>query len=264
MYELNFIRRRKAKLIAAIIGGVGTIGVSTLSIAAFLGRSVGSFTISLEAQNVQLSLSEKSDFKTRTSFLRLDDVGTFQEYEYWKIKNLSEQIDSEETDYSIGQNPGDEPTLNFLKYTFFVKNIGSRPARYDLAIKINEIHASKAGQDFEDTLRVMFFDNGESEVFAKKSSTPHRNENGEYDYSAPIALDEAHANYYNVEFEGYATSFLSDEEIAVKEGEKIDIDEVRRYTIVTWLEGERSGGYADSLQGATIKLGVEINAYENK
>jgi len=43
---------------------------------------------------------------------------------------------------------------------------------------------------------------------------------------------------------------------------QIDVGEMRRYTIVTWLEGFRSDNTKPAPAGASIKLGVEINAYE--
>ena len=46
-------------------------------------------------------------------------------------------------------------------------------------------------------------------------------------------------------------------------GEDIEVGEVRKYTVVTWLEGFRSSNDKLAPEGASIKLGVEINAYEN-
>ena len=264
MYELNFIRKRKRRIVAAIVGGVGAVGVTTLSIAAFLGRSVGSYTISLEAKSVKLTLSEKSDFVNRTSFLRLNDVGEFQEFTYSKFKNFGgdEAIDSEETDYTLGQNPDATSSLNFLKYTFFIKNVGETSAKYNIAVKINDIHASSAGRDFEDTFRVMVYDNGERTVYAKRLANGRPTESGEVDYRAPISVSEADSSAA-FPFEGYAEMFESSSEVMRDDGVEIDIGEVRRYTLVTWLEGFRSSGEGSSLEDATIKLGVEINAYED-
>ena len=264
MYELNFIRKRKRRIVAAIVGGVGSIGVTTLSIAAFLGRSVGSYTISLEAKNVKLTLSEKSDFVNRTSFLRLNDIGEFQEftYQYFDKVGGDAAIDSEETDYTLGQNPDAEQSLNFLKYTFFIKNVGTTSAKYNIAVKINEIHASSAGRDFEDTFRVMMFDNGERTVYAKRLANGRPLGNGEVDYRAPISVSEADSTP-TFPFQGYAEMFTSSSEVMHKDAQEINVDEVRRYTLVTWLEGFRSSGEGSSLEDATIKLGVEINAYED-
>ena len=41
-----------------------------------------------------------------------------------------------------------------------------------------------------------------------------------------------------------------------------EIGEIRRYTLVYWLEGFSSDNNKEAPKGAHIKLGVEINGYE--
>ena len=60
MYELEYVRKRKRKIRAAIIGGISAIGVSVLVIVAFLGRFVGTFTVTVDNGEVKLALSETS------------------------------------------------------------------------------------------------------------------------------------------------------------------------------------------------------------
>ena len=254
MYELEYVRRRKKRRRTAIIGGIGTIGVATFCIVAFLGRYVGTFTVSLEAKNVNLTLSEKSSFETHNSFLRVNKVPAFQEFTYQNFKQFGgdEKLDTEETDVFYGANPNNE-TLNFFKYTFFVKNVGVTPAKYDLSLQIKENVAASDGRTLENTLRVAVYDNGVDTVYAK----------GNLNSPAPISVSEGEATA-EYPFQGYATNFVSSSEIMRCDGVKINIGEVRRYTIVTWLEGFQSSNAQSAPKGATIKLGVEINAYENE
>ena len=261
MYELNFIRKRKRRLLAAIIGGVGTIGVTTFTIAAFLGHNVGSFTVSLESKNVQLTLSEKSNFDTRSSFLRVNQVPEFQEFTYRDFEKYGDDvIDSDQTDVTLGEN--DNNKLNFLKYTFFIKNVGTDSAKYDLSLLIKENVASEDGRTLDDTVRVMVYENGDSNVYAKRLTVPHLDENGQPDYSAPISVDKPDSTP-EYPFEGYAKMFVSSTEVMSEHSVEIKVGEVKRYTIVTWLEGFRSSNDVNAPIGASIKLGVEINAYEN-
>ena len=265
MYANIFVRKRKIRMLAVIVGGVGSVGVATLSIAAFLGHQVGSFTVSLESKSVQLSLSEDSSFKERTSFLRVNEVPKFHQYTYRDIKNLGDEvIDSEETktDLGIQTSKQGESSTDFLKYTFFLKNVGSYAARFDLSLQIKEVVASVKGQSFEDCFRVMVYENGVDTVYAKKLAYPHPGAEGENDYRAPISLEynEQDGDYT---FEGYAESFVSPTEVMSEKGVVIEVGEVRKYTVVTWLEGYRIGGDPEDFDGASIKLGVEINAYEN-
>lgn len=265
MYELELVRKRKRRMWAAIIGGIGTTGVATFSIAAFLGHRVGSFTVALESKNAELTLSEKSSFENRSSFLRVGEVPGFQEITYAKLKSLgNEVIDNEENDYTLGvrTNANGKQFTEFLKYTFFIKNVGLDPATYDFSLQIKEIIATSNGQTLEDSFRVMVIRDGESEVYAKRLQVPHLDENGQPDYRAPISVNEADASM-DYPFEGYANMFKSSTEVMVEKGLSLEPDEYRKYTVVTWLEGFQSSGTADTLKGASIKLGVEINAYEN-
>ena len=266
MYELELVRRRKRRIRAAIIGGIGTIGVATFSIAAFLGHRVGSFTVSMEAKNAKLTLSEKSDFVDSTSFLHVGELPGFQLYTYSRFKSLggSNALDDENNDYTFGirTNRKGKTFTDFLKYTFFVKNVGDDPAEYDLSLAIKEVVATSEGKNLEDTLRVMVISDGEAEVYAKRLQVPNLDENGQPDYRAPISVNKYDATK-SFPFEGYAEMFKSQKEVMSQEAQHIEANEVRKYTIVTWLEGFQASGDADTLKGASIKLGVEINAYEN-
>lgn len=268
MYELEYVRKRKRRIIAAIVGGVSTVVVSSLAIVAFLGRFVGTFTVSLETRNVELTLSEKSDFVNRTSFLRVNDLAPFHEFTYSSFERYGgdEVIDSEQTSYDLGFTPGSEDgsgaSMNFFKYTFFIKNVSVHPARYNLSVNILESVNSDDGRSLESTMRVMIYDNGSKTVYAKRASTPHIDEEGKADYRAPVSISEYDATE-EFKFQGYAEMFDSSQVVTTFSDQPIDVDEVRRYTIVTWLEGFQSSNTELAPKGATIKLGVEINAYEN-
>ena len=267
MYELEYVRKRKRKKRAVIIGGIALIGLTSLCITAFLGRYVGTFTVSLESKDVNLTLSEKSSFKESTSFLRVHELPPFQEFTYKDIREVGDDvIDSEDSDYTLGANPEME-SMRFFKYTFFIKNAGYQPAKYDLSLRIKESVASSDGRKLDDTLRVMVYQNGgEPKVYAKRLSVPHQDEEGNPgDYRAPISVDKNESTE-EYPFEGYADMFVSTEEIMTQKGDQaisLQPGQVRKYTIVTWLEGFRSSSEQTAPEGASIKLGVEINAYEN-
>ena len=266
MYALELVRKRKRRIIAAIIGGIGTTGVATFSIAAFLGHTTGSFTVALESKSAQLTLSEKSNFNEKSSFLRVGELPGFQEYTYARFRTLGEgALDDENNDYTFGvrTNAKGKQFTEFLKYTFYIKNVGLDPAEYDLSLQIKEVIATSEGQTLEDSFRVMVYDNGVPEVYAKRLQIPNRDKvNGEPDYRAPISVNEDDATQ-DYPFEGYAKMFASSTEVMSQKAQYLDVNEVRKYTVVTWLEGFQSSGSADTLSGASIKLGVEINAYEN-
>ena len=269
MYELEYVKKRKKRKIVAIVGGVSTIVVTSLAIVSFLGRFVGTFTVSLEAKNVSLTLSEKSDFTTQSSFLRVPRLVSFQEFTYSDFEKYGDDaIDSDKTTYELGanykQDSNELESLNYFKYTFFVKNTGTINARYDFSLNILENTLSTDGRSLDDTMRVMLYDNGVNDshdktVYAKRATNPHYNSSGELDYSSPITVDEGEVGYV-----GYAKPFESSKVVTTFSVNNFVIGEIRRYTVVAWLEGFRSSNLRSAPEGASIKLGVEINAYENE
>ena len=164
MYRREYVRKRKRRRIVAIIGAASSVVVLSFAIIAFLGRFVGTFTVSLESRNVDLTLLEKKDSSYESSFLRVDTVVPFQEFTFKYFENFGgdEAIDSEESGMDIGgnvdpENPNKIKSLNFFKYTYYVKNVGIRPAKYDWSVKILENVASRDGRSLIDTLRVMMY-----------------------------------------------------------------------------------------------------------
>ena len=272
MYELEYVKKRKRRKRVAIVGGISVVVISALSIVAFLGRFVGTFTVSLDTGKVALTLSQQSSFATSTSYLRIDNVPAFSEFTYEEFTGARsfEAVDSEESNLTIGatslNRDGSINKLGFLKYTFFVKNVGVVPAKYDFDVKLLESKAADDGRLLDDTIRVMIFSNKETnahekDVYAKRLSVPQHYVDGVANYDAPISVSEYEASETHP-FQGYAKQFKSESLIASLPESYFAVGEIRRYTIVTWLEGFASDNNLLAPQGATIKIGVEINAYE--
>ena len=266
MYKLEYVKKRKRRRLVAIAGGISAVVVTTFAIVAFLGRFVGTFTVSLETRNVSLALLEKKDSSQYSSFLRVNTLAPFQEYTYsfFERDGGDEVLDNEDTSSTIGGNYSEDQkltSLNFFKYTYYVKNVGKVPAKYDWSLNVIENVKSSDGRSLLDTVRVMVYVDGEKTVYGKALSEPHT-EGGD-DYRAPVSVDEDRATD-EFPFMGYAETFSSSSVVTAFRGQQLNIGEARRYTIVTWLEGFRSSDEEFAPRGATIKLGVEINAYENE
>ena len=266
MYELEYVKKRKRRKIVALAGGVSAVVVTTFVIIAFLGRFVGTFTVSLETRNVDIALSEKKASEKHSSFLRVSASAPFQEFTYSDFDRRygDEVIDSENSSVELGANfaksdPEKIESFNFFKYTFFISNAGTLPARYDFTVKILADVLADDGRSLLDTVRVMIYEDGEKTVYGKSESKPHYDENGQPDYRSPISVSEGEEG-----FMGYAEEFTSSEVVTTLSSKNLNVGGVKRYTIVTWLEGFRSDSNRTAPKGATIKLGVEINAYENE
>lgn len=280
MYELRYVNKRIRRIAVAITAGISASGISVFSIVAFLGRFVGTFTVSLDNANVALTLSENSSFARKESFLHIDALPKWGESTYYDLP-ADELVDNEETDYLYGAqldpDTGDIERLNFFKYTFFVKNVGNVAARYTLKINIIDNQPSVEGEDISDTMRVMLYQNlqrsdeHEKVVYAKRAERDRQrvndsNSEDDPDYlierKEPISIreDEATKAY---PFPGYAELFESDTVIATTSVDTFVVNEVMRYTLVMWLEGYDGNSLGHAPEGAKMKLGVDIKAYEN-
>ena len=279
MIEQRYVKKRKRRKLVALFSGVATLGMSALILVSFLGRHSGSFTVSLNKGNVKISLSNRQNFGDGEgegevgdvgSFLKVDDLKPFDEMTYLKLPG-DDVIDTDKTTYeSIGMNTSN--TVNFFKYTFFVKNMGSISADYNLTVRIQESTPSTDGRTLDSMLRVMFYANDgydekshERVVYALASEAPNTDLEGNTTYSEYISLSPKQAERAKVDFPGFATPFESDNVVVSFPVQYFDKSDMNRYTIVTWLEGydPQSNG-KEAPEGASIKLGVEINAYENE
>lgn len=275
MYELRYVKKRKRNKWIAVGAGVSTIVITSFAIVAFLGRYVGTFTVSLNTGNVELALSDSLDFENPVSFMRVNSLPSYHENTY---RHLPEDavLDSEETDYLNGATYKADGTtvdsINYFKYTFFVKNVGQIDAGYTMKLNIVENTTTKDGRGIDDTLRVMIYENDgnkvtnhEKKIYAKKSATHHIAEDGSANFQEPITVSEYDSNSEEP-FLGYAEMFESESVISTITVSGFAPGDIRRYTLVTWLEGYdlQSNQFQLAPQGATLKLGVEINAYENQ
>ena len=135
MTENIYVRKRKRRRRVAILGSVSLIGVTIMSLVAFLGRYVGQFTVSLDSGDVALALATKSDFSDATTYLRIDSLPAFEEWSYSYLPMddyanfTSFKLDSESTDYLTGANYNidtqEVDSLNYFKYTFYLRNTGN-------------------------------------------------------------------------------------------------------------------------------------------
>ena len=226
-------------------------------------------------------MSEKESFENPTSYLRIDNIpSTYYEYSYkWFERVGFDLIDDEQNDYFYGIS-GDGAGMYFLKYTFYVKNVGTTTAQYNMYINLDESTQSEDGKTLDDTLRIMVFENDpkvpdshEFEVYAK-DVTEYRykvyDKDGNRTYQAFVSTTpnpDADGNVYEDEDHPLAKSFSNKgKAVITKPVTGFLKNDIMRYTVVYWLEGEASypefdeQGIAKEPKGAKIKLSIDITA----
>ena len=276
MYDHLLIKKRRRRRIAALVSLITGIGISSLVLVAFLGRFTGTFTVKLANSSVKLSLSDKEAFDNPTSYLSLEKLDLFEENTY---SNLPEQefLDSEDTPYNAGcyTNDSGETIMRYLKYTFYVRNRGGKTAKYDLKVTLVDRNKSTDGSErtLDDTLRIMVYENDVVEstgeayhtvgIYAKEAAEYNIDKEGNRTRREFVSTYP----YLNEEDDDHplATSFESSSVVTTYTRGGFLEGQTRKYTLVVWLEGEdpQSEYLKDAPVGASIKLGVEITAYEN-
>ena len=289
MYDLLLVKKRRRRRIAAFVALFSSIGITSLVIISFLGRSVGTFTVSLKNSEVSLALVNQKDSKDYSTYLRVNDSTPYIEYSYDFFRHDLAEIDDEKNTYEdIGREEGGylDPVTNklvegtvvdFFKYTFYVKNVGTKTASYDMKISIDDRTKAddNSGRGLDDTLRVMVFENdADSEehnyrVFAKSASRKNLDIDGHDTDCELITLppDEMkNLTYRATEEYPLAEKFIKGSNTIIEYNNTNFIrNEMMRYTIVIWLEGGDPQSQPDEEppQGATLRLGVDIAAHEN-
>lgn len=163
--NLEYVKKRRRKKIAAAVSGISAIVVVTFVLLSFLGQNLGSFTINLKGTGVSLSLSEKSSMENQTSYLQIGSVPPMDTFTYGMLDG-SADIDNEETDYLMGAQynvKGEVVDLNYLKYTFFLSNVGPTVAMFDFSLKFldNQDGGNVDNTDVKDILRIGLYSNTE-------------------------------------------------------------------------------------------------------
>ena len=274
MYDLLYVKKRRRRRAAALISLITGISITALVIISFLGSKVGAFSVSIKNSSVKLSLCEKESFDNPTTYLRLTNLCSFEEFHYRDFES-DDIIDNEKTPYdddrAIGKDKqGNAECMYYLKYTFYVKNSGNTPARYNLAINLLERSKSSDGTDrmIDDTLRVMVYENTPGEertkpkIYAKEAAGNNYLKNGEITRREFVGYNSIGS--YESDEHPLAYTFKSPDVICEYSVSNFTKDAMKRYTIVLWLEGEdpQSNASDEPPEDAKLKLGVEIRAYE--
>ena len=135
------------------------------------------------------------------------------------INWIPSDIDNEKD----GSHNGD----NYIAYTFYVANNGNENINYWYTVVIDDVI-----KNVDEAVRVMIFLNGERSVYAKINSYTGKEEEGTVD-------------------------FFSDKEAVVQKRDNFAPNDVDKFTVVIWLEGDDED-CVDSFLGGEIKMHMEI------
>lgn len=135
------------------------------------------------------------------------------------INWIPQNIDTEQDGSHNGEN--------YIAYTFYIKNKGTETINYWYAIKIDDVI-----KKVDEAARVMVFLNGEKKVYAKINSITQLPEND-------------------------TTPFFSASIPVLEQRKNFKPNDVDKFTIVIWLEGD-DPDCIDNILGGEIKMHMEI------
>jgi len=271
MVKLEYVRKRIFRKIIALVAGIGSTVIATFSIISFLGQRTGSFTVTIENNEVNLTLLTSSTSDDYTSFLRVDELETMRLYCFQNFKTLDgdidfSTIDNETSPCSIGadyDDNGDITAYKFFKYTYYVKNIGSNTAKYTMNVNLISNTADTKTQKKLDTfLRAVVFEDGNYTVFAKRSNDATHYDTEKPDEKTTLEYVDGDPDRPSI-YEGLAEPFISSSTLAKYTQSDFEPDEMIRYTLLFWLEGDDAEATGFAPEDCKLRLGVEIQAYEN-
>lgn len=273
MVDLAYVKKRKRRRIIEIVTAVSAVVVAVFVIVAFLGKNVGTFTVNLKTNSVELAMSLTSDFKETTTYLVVGNMAPMDTVCYWDFKNGvfdMSQIDNEGTTFekfAYRNEDGSIRALPFFKYTFFLGNTGKTAARYSMKINILDNQPdSVTRKTLDEIIRLVVLEDGvptDNTVYALKSTVGTHHEPGDYEHLTDqeyVCGDPDKPN--KDKYAGLCTSFKDLTMMSIDRNNFLGGDS-KRYTVLFWLEGDDAECTGSAPKDAKLKIGVDIQAYEN-
>lgn len=193
--------------------------VLILFIIAFMQEKMGNFTINLnrlELYRKGISMAADEDFTDPTARLKAEPV------------NDATNISIEDIPIDVDEIDGDHNGINYMAYTYYVRNAGKEDVGYQASITL-----TKCAKGAEKAVRVAVWRNGVRTVYAAPAKNGQPEEGCE--------------------------SFLSDTLVCSFTEEEFLIGNVDKYTVVIWMEGD-DPECIDDIVGGSVEFVMKIDA----
>ncbi len=222
------------------VGIIGSVLLGAYVMASFYTQS-GEFVIRVDHPGEKrLVLCDTPDFPEE--YLTLTGTAITEAYNI-SIFDISREVAAIDGDHN-GQD--------YVAYTFYVKNVGFDPITYNYSLNIR-----RATKGIEHAAWVQFYQNDELEILAmeSKDGTP---ESQSSDWKLPFQEAAKYPEQYSYnEKTGIYTlttiPFESDNIVKTDAREAIQPQEIDKYTVVIWLEGE-DPECIDDILGGSIEM----------
>ena len=212
------IHRREVLIkLSAVIAFIAILMLLTFYGLIMFANSLGNFTVHVveDSESYAISICENSSFDNPTTYLHAEVLD--------EMDNISEYMIPDDVDYYDGPHNGD----NYIAYTFYVKNVGSKPINYSAEIEITSVK-----KNADEAIRVKIYKNGVPTLYAK-------NQKG-------TLIPEPNT-----------TPFESERVVMSQTNERFLAGAIDKYTIVIWLEGN-DPECIDNIKGGQVRMVMNL------
>ena len=227
-----------------------------LAFLTYYGQYSGNFvmTVDEEAYDRGITISETPEFNTYARWLTADAVEQVREITLEQIVyNDFEGILTTNGSFRNSVLGGIGNTkLNYLAYTFYLRNVGKYEANISYEIVITDVTGMLAS-----AIRVLIIQDGYIETNQAKINTLQDLKEGSYKlYQMEDTIDKKYPECLQ-----NASTFVSESMICSEEIRNLGATQTKKFTIILWLEGEDPDCVienVDEIYGSKIKLAMNF------
>lgn len=224
------LKRNKFFRIGMILSGILSLAFGVVT---FYGQDSGNFIMSIDRQAYTrgIILSTEEDFEHPVARLMTDPVEEARDLTYRWLK--LDEIKKAKGNYN-------DPDFDYVAYTFYIKNDGNETVNVSYHIKITDVH-----NQMDEAVRVLVIVDDKEVLYQKEDK---KDEAGNYP-TYPPSIPKA--DY-----------FLTDQIVARTTFNNFQPEQVKKISIVIWLEGY-DPDTTDDILGGMIKMEM-IFSIENR
>lgn len=207
--------------------GLGAAALAATFLVAYVSEVKGNFTVNLTADMIEQGfvLSDTEDFAVASTRLYTEEIENLNAI---SIQDISATVDTEQD----GAHNG----TGYMAYTFYLRNEGDEVVSYVFDMNITSSTNGILGATW-----VMLFQDGEQLFYSELSDDGDRE--NLYGYtSMPFSESSLDLDTLYYEEDGLygivPVDFVSDTVAVQGLREEMQPDEVHKYTIVVWIEGD--------------------------
>lgn len=249
-------KHRKAVTITAIILLI-LLAISGIIYGAITAVELNSFKVFVDSSgNKVLSLAEHSDFNNASEVLEITGPGTMDNTTLASGMNQVDSVSIEDKLLSIITGDGTQCTDedSFIAASFYLKNTTNEVQNYSEFLRIKSVT-----KNIDAAVRVMLVREFDIFVYAKPKA------DGSNEKVVPLEKNDYYRIVVTEDAEGnkkldtindeiwYAENFYDDDYIFYNTGLTLQPGEIRKYSILLWIEGWDADCTDDKLHG-TVAL----------